>query len=93
MANSHELQKAQYAYNAAVRDRVPLYDYKGIELEYSGAYNDYIGDPPPEGISTLANAINIAREKLTESYSFYELANSSYDNAVIIFEETRILVE
>ena len=42
---------------------------------------------------SLANAINIAREKLTESYSFYELAKSSYDNAVIIFEETKILVE
>ncbi|GAH58536.1 unnamed protein product [marine sediment metagenome] len=59
MGNSHELQKAQYAYDAAVRDRVPLYDYKGIKLGYSGGYNDYIGDPPPTGNSTFANTFNL----------------------------------
>ena len=57
--NSPELQNARYDYRAALRDRLPAYDYRGIRLNYSGSYSDYPGSQPEGTHSVLDNTLNL----------------------------------
>jgi hypothetical protein len=57
--NNPELQNARYDYKAALRDRLPAYDYRGIGLNYSGSYSDYPGSQPEGTHSVFDNTLNL----------------------------------
>ncbi len=42
---------------------------------------------------SMENEFNIAGERITETYSFYELVKSSYKDIVLVYEEARVLAE